>query len=222
MQSDKSPEASANEEYNKGAPRRIIDVGESEKDLAYVVDVQKAFPQGNISRYCTLSYCWGDPSLVMQMTSKNREELMDKKRGLGNLEGQQTYQQAIAITRRLAVRYIWIDALCIVQQGPDGDFHVEATKMHSIYRNSYCTISAAGSRDARGGLYSSEAGAFPGSTVETAPTLVTVGKNPKGLTPGTWLIAEPGLWEEQLLHASPLYSRGWVFQGKPERISETI
>ncbi|KAI0450338.1 heterokaryon incompatibility protein-domain-containing protein [Xylaria acuta] len=49
------------------------------------------------------------------------------------------YQNAIRVTRRLGVRYLWIDAICILQ-GQGGDFETESRLMEGYYSGAYCTI----------------------------------------------------------------------------------
>jgi hypothetical protein len=53
------------------------------------------------------------------------------------------YHDDIAIARRLGVYYLWIDAICIVQDDP-ADWRAEDATMKDIYQNSYCTIAATG------------------------------------------------------------------------------
>jgi len=56
----------------------------------------------------------------------------------------QTLQDAIKITHRLDIKYIWIDALCIIQHDLK-DWTAEAAKMATIFEQSYLTISATSS-----------------------------------------------------------------------------
>lgn len=62
-----------------------------------------------------------------------------------------TYHDAILITRYLGIRYLWIDAICILQDDPD-DWERESAKMQGIYMGSYCTIAATGSTSADEGI----------------------------------------------------------------------
>lgn len=62
-----------------------------------------------------------------------------------------TFQDAINITRRLSVQYIWIDSLCIIQDSVE-DWESESSNMAEIYRNSHVTIAGASSKDSREGL----------------------------------------------------------------------
>lgn len=52
-----------------------------------------------------------------------------------------TFQDAIIITRKLSLRYSWIDSLCILQDSHE-DWEKEAARMHLVYRDAYLTISA--------------------------------------------------------------------------------
>ena len=53
----------------------------------------------------------------------------------------QTIQNAIYVTCRLGVDYIWVDALCIIQD-PDTDWRKEAASMHTIYQNTVITTAS--------------------------------------------------------------------------------
>ena len=51
------------------------------------------------------------------------------------------FQNAILITRRLGIRFLWIDSICIIQDGDEGkDWVSEAVKMGQYYQNSILTI----------------------------------------------------------------------------------
>lgn len=50
------------------------------------------------------------------------------------------FQQAIQLTRLLGVRYLWIDALCILQDSA-ADWAQEAAKMADVYAKCFLTIS---------------------------------------------------------------------------------
>lgn len=88
--------------------------------------------------YVALSYCWGKEALFNATTS-NIDSL---KEGLDVDILSQTLQDAIEMTRRLGYQYIWIDALCILQDS-SSDKEVENAKMGSIYQGATLTIAAA-------------------------------------------------------------------------------
>ena len=62
-----------------------------------------------------------------------------------------TFQQAITATHRLGLKFIWIDALCIIQDSKD-DWQVEAALMAGVYANCHVNLSADASTDGTGGL----------------------------------------------------------------------
>lgn len=57
-----------------------------------------------------------------------------------------TYQDAVIVSRSLGFRYLWIDALCIIQNDKQ-DWLQEAAKMASVYHQSSCTISTHAASD---------------------------------------------------------------------------
>ncbi|KAF3016238.1 hypothetical protein E8E14_012302 [Neopestalotiopsis sp. 37M] len=60
-------------------------------------------------------------------------------------------RDAIEVTRALEIRYLWIDALCIVQDDKE-DWERESGEMASIYQHAYLTICAAASESVREGF----------------------------------------------------------------------
>jgi hypothetical protein len=63
-----------------------------------------------------------------------------------------TFQDAIRITRELGIQYLWIDALCIIQNDVQ-DWEIESANMANIYSNSYLTIAATAASDSHAGLF---------------------------------------------------------------------
>ncbi|KIH94060.1 hypothetical protein SPBR_05652 [Sporothrix brasiliensis 5110] len=118
-------------------PTRVLDVGGS--DSARISLVQNA-PAG--SPYIALSYCWGpDPSGTVTTKKGNVAAHMDPQRGIELPTLPRTIQDAVLVCRRLHVRYLWIDALCIVQDDGD-DWRREAAQMCNVYQRSHVTIAA--------------------------------------------------------------------------------
>ncbi|KAL0935726.1 heterokaryon incompatibility protein [Colletotrichum truncatum] len=54
----------------------------------------------------------------------------------------QSVRDAVRVCRSLSIRYLWIDALCIIQDDA-ADWQRESASMAFIYNNAYCTIVAA-------------------------------------------------------------------------------
>ncbi|KAI1814779.1 HET-domain-containing protein [Poronia punctata] len=123
-------------------PRRVIDVSSNEPRVSLFET------NGLKGRYIALSHCWGSSSRLMT-TSKTME---DFKAGLALSYLPKTFQDAIKITKRLGIKYLWIDCFCIIQDDPL-DWERESSNMARIYRNAYLTISASASRDSYSGCF---------------------------------------------------------------------
>lgn len=54
---------------------------------------------------------------------------------------QETIIDAIVLTRELGIEYLWVDALCIIQDSKE-DWEQESTKMASLYANAIITIAS--------------------------------------------------------------------------------
>jgi hypothetical protein len=61
--------------------------------------------------YICLSHCWGRQE-HFKLTTGTLEEM---KEGLKTSRLAQNFQDAVMMTRMLGIRYLWIDALCILQ-----------------------------------------------------------------------------------------------------------
>ncbi|KAF2806749.1 HET-domain-containing protein [Mytilinidion resinicola] len=96
--------------------------------------------------YVALSYCWGGPQV---MTIK--DTLQANMTGIALQTLSQTIQDAILVTRKLGIRYIWVDALCIVQDDETSK-NKEISQMGRIYSNATLTISASSSAAATEGF----------------------------------------------------------------------
>lgn len=92
------------------------------------------------TNHVAVSYCWGttEKSTCSITTAENLERLEDH---IAVSSMPQTMQDVINIARRFKVDYVWIDALCIVQDSA-ADWHTESTKMWDIHRNALFTIAA--------------------------------------------------------------------------------
>lgn len=123
-------------------PHRVLDVGVGRGGDEGVIrlvetEVDDVLRKG---QYVALSHRWPvDPKEHFMTT---RPVLEQRKREIRLEEIPATYRDAVMVTRRLGVRYLWIDSLCIVQDDA-GDWEREAALMGSIYHNSTVTVMAA-------------------------------------------------------------------------------
>ncbi|KAF6799422.1 heterokaryon incompatibility protein [Colletotrichum sojae] len=129
-------------------PTRVIDVGETPHDQPWLFVPNTP----TRAKYIALSYCWGQTNTFV-VTPTNVNQL---QQGFPTTALPLTLRDVVELTRDLGLRYLWIDALCILQgDHPDSrrDWAVEFPRMHEYYGNAYLTVSAAGACDADGGLF---------------------------------------------------------------------
>ncbi|KAI1322455.1 HET-domain-containing protein [Xylariaceae sp. FL0255] len=95
-------------------------------------------------RYLALSYCWGRVKDDQKGFLTTKENIRRRKSGFNIQELPSTIQDAIQTARRLQLEYIWIDAICIIQDDIE-DWKREASQMGDIYRHAYLTLAATNS-----------------------------------------------------------------------------
>src|SRR4051812_37841505 len=103
----------------------------------------------------------------------------------------------MSMTNILAVRYIWIDSLCIIQDSLE-DWQHESATMDQVYRYAVCTVSADRAKDSSEGLF------FRGLCLRPARVKV----------PGHgtfWLEKETINWLEEF-SVNPIAQRAWTLQ----------
>jgi hypothetical protein len=124
-----------------------------------VLDVINFDPQGGIRLYETssepadyicLSHCWGQSRPQRITTSKS---LNENKNRIPLDELEKTFQDAIMVTRKLHIRYLWIDSFCILQDDV-ADWQKESSLMANIYGGAVLTIAASKSGSSAGGCFS--------------------------------------------------------------------
>jgi hypothetical protein len=117
-------------------PTRIINVGISaSKDLIRLIESKDITSEPKESRYIALSYCWS-PKTTRPSITTTASTLAQRKRGMDYNELPKTFQDAILMTRKLGIRYLWIDALYILQGDSEearADWRVESSRMVEVY-----------------------------------------------------------------------------------------
>jgi hypothetical protein len=123
-------------------PTRVI-------DIKHIREQRISLLTSNVRRgkWIALSHCWGFQEFL-KLTSKNID-VMHRSIPLSHLP--KTFRDTVKLATTLGIRYIWIDALCIIQDSPT-DWDRESSQMPSIYANSSITVAAAASTDSRGGF----------------------------------------------------------------------
>lgn len=117
------------------------------------IDVKKRclVERHRFSNYITLSYVWGTAT-SFRLTKANRIPLMQPNAIMDVWDLlPKTIQDAITVAQILGQRYLWVDALCLIQNDPQ-DVESGTNVMDLIYEHSALTIVAASGRDANDGL----------------------------------------------------------------------
>ncbi|VUC31086.1 unnamed protein product [Clonostachys rosea] len=183
-------------------PDRVIDCADTSNPRIILTDGKIHAP------YVTLSYVWGGPQPML--TIDNVEKYTTD--GFTITDFPQSIQDAITATKMIGQRYLWIDALCILQNSP-ADKIVQLGKMHNIYKNSCITINAASAS-------STHEGFLHQPRLQREPRTELPFPCPGGKM-GTVFVAydilgrrkdgpEQSYWDE----LEPITSRGWCYQEK--------
>jgi hypothetical protein len=172
-----------------GLPKRVLDISPLDDRVFLYISKSEAL------HYATLSYCWG-PSLPLKTLTAN---IVDHCKGIPLDAFTQTLRDGIRVAKAFGFKYLWIDALCIIQDDPL-DWAEQAAAMTDIYHKCSLNISAEHSRDCNDGLIRRirDYGCTVASLTSQATQLVAV--------------TAPVSWHEDHLSESPLSKRGWVFQ----------
>jgi len=145
-------------------PTRLIDVGCKHEeprllqkaDLLYLVN-----NHGSKLRYAAMSYCWGSKEESSQQPKTNLSNLRDRLRSIAFESLSAVVKDGVEATRMLELRFLWIDALCIVQDDQE-DWELESAKMGEIYQHAYVTLCAPASSSCLEGFLKPR---YPANTV---------------------------------------------------------
>lgn len=173
-------------------PTRVLDLGEDELELRLFVT------EAAYGRYATFSHRWGGE--IPRRTTLDCFESYCDSIPLHTLP--QSFQDAAKIAKNLSVRYLWIDALCIIQDSSE-DWERECEKMCNIYRDSYITIAAPNAPN-------SEAGFLQRRTPPKTKAIRLPYYNIDRVLAGEiWFQVKQ---EHTGLHYNSLLQRGWILQ----------
>ncbi|KAK3995955.1 heterokaryon incompatibility protein-domain-containing protein [Cladorrhinum sp. PSN332] len=145
-----------------------------------------------------LSPCWGKRATI----TTTRSSYVEYRRGIRLDLLPKTLRDAVFVCRGLKIHYLWIDALCIVQDDPD-DWRRESAQMHSIYGNSYITFAAHEAESCTDGFLGQQAFGQP---TWQRPFYVPLGSVKMHLRTGSTN------WRWGTNSNSPLMRRGWTLQ----------
>ncbi|KAH9242348.1 hypothetical protein K456DRAFT_1743591 [Colletotrichum gloeosporioides 23] len=162
---------------------RLIDV--HDLCLVEVIDIRP---------YIALSYVWG--STTVRMTRANLPRFLKQNALEPLLQIPKTIRETIELARQLNIRYIWVDAFCLIQDDPE-DLLQGIGVMDKIFERSWVTAVAASGHNANSGLPG-----FSGGT--RVPREATV------IQPDVSMTVFMDL--DGMLESTVYQTRGWTFQ----------
>ncbi|PMD42787.1 HET-domain-containing protein [Hyaloscypha variabilis F] len=133
------------------APARILD--ETDNLKMRVIDIERLcivdLPRD--AEYVALSYVWGNAQQQLLLL-ENLEELTQPF-GIREIAGKlpKTIRDAMNLVEQLGQRFLWVDAMCIIQDDPV-DLDVQIQHMNVVYGCATLTVVAASGSDSNAGL----------------------------------------------------------------------
>jgi len=128
-------------------PTRLLYVGTSSDswsdtgdDPRLVIPANEHMPPGSSFKYAALSYCWGTGPLGLTLTT-TKATLAGHLASIPMSRLPLTLRDACLVCRSLSINFIWIDALCIIQDDSE-DWNREAQRMGHIFQHAEVTLAA--------------------------------------------------------------------------------
>jgi hypothetical protein len=185
-------------------PKRLLDVGSLRDERSCIVESKTLqVPSSSEIRYLALSHPWGKNSDQNRHFVSTVDNISQHISGIKDDQLPRNFRDAVAVTRELGVRYLWIDALCILQKTDNdpGDFQDEAGLMQGIFSSAYCVLAASSAKGMHCGLLTT------GDRIPRSERrAIEVDEDNRIL-----LCDSPDDFQNDVLD-SPLSSRAWVLQ----------
>ena len=191
-------------------PTRLIYLGESNAELR----IRESIPASERVAWAALSYCWGGDQLYKLI----RANLPTLKEHINPSDLPVAFCNAIEVARRLGLRYLWIDSLCIVQHDKD-DWEAEAARMGMVYTQAFIVLCVASTPNPRTPFLGQRdeewlPKRFDFETEQGVKMPIMVRQRHLLAAPLEQGSLEPpftSAWAT-LKRVGPLYKRGWCFQ----------
>ncbi|CCF32783.1 HET domain-containing protein [Colletotrichum higginsianum] len=149
--------------------------------------------------YVALSYCWGGDQ-ALKCTQANVQAL---ERDVPFKGLPKTLRDAVEVCRRLQVAYMWVDALCIIQDDEVSKL-AEVGNMAQVYKNALFTICASSASSTTEGFLNYRSSPFQDPITFRVPF-----RNESGAETSIDLAIER---YGEPLRTEPLRDRGWALQ----------
>jgi hypothetical protein len=128
-------------------PSRLLDLQTEDVVRLVAIEPPDGEPGFDFPKYAALSHCWG----FTHKPQLNKDTIDALMMGMPVQDLPTLYRDAVLLSRRLGIPYLWIDSLCIMQDAKE-DWHHESTKMGDIYMNCDICIAATAAESNDGSL----------------------------------------------------------------------
>lgn len=172
-------------------PTRVIEVSSAHSPRS----PRLLSTKGLHGKYAALSYCWG----ANQLGVTTEANLDCRLLALDVKALSKTVQEAIVATQRIGLRYLWVDAICIIQDSEE-DKATEIQQMCDIFQKAYVTIVAANAADSNQG--------FLQERPPPSPSVEIPFWSADGHLGSVWMRPE-GWYDDD---SEPVNTRGWTLQ----------
>jgi hypothetical protein len=166
-----------------------------------VIDVErdKVVLSPDYCQYVALSYVWGEITTALMLRTDNVQQLA-KDFSISRTDLPATIRDAMVVCAKIGQRYLWVDCLCIVQDGHEDIKQAQIEKMGDIYSFAFLTIVGASGDDARSGL----------AGIDGKPRL----KAPHFIHFNNMVLTErlESPFHDETLTTPKWYTRGWTYQ----------
>ncbi|EXF82053.1 neutral/alkaline non-lysosomal ceramidase [Colletotrichum fioriniae PJ7] len=128
-------------------PTRLLDMGKSDEEIPRLVVVEDMLNSREIDhvRYATLSYCWGPEDDTLQQAKTTKATMSAHLKGIPLSSMSPVVRDTVRVCRALGIQYLWVDALCIIQEDK-ADWDRESHMMGKVYYSCLVTICPVSSR----------------------------------------------------------------------------
>lgn len=126
-------------------PKRVLDLSlgsDSKSVVLHESQWNEDEQRSEHGEYVALSHAWGSG----KGPKTTKDNLQAHLKGIAWSILPRAFQEAIVFTRALGVRYLWVDALCIVQDDVQARLE-ESVRMDEIFGNAFLTIAATSATD---------------------------------------------------------------------------
>ena len=179
-------------------PTRVIDVGSSGGRTPRLLATDRRPAQ-----YLALSHCWGTRTASEGHIRLLQSNLQDMLTEIPIASISKNFQDAIEVVRKLNFKYLWIDALCIIQDSKS-DWENESARMNDVYECSHLTLVATSAGSTNDGFL--ERSKPPVVDLpyhdDTDPTVESTFSISRCVTWLSWKLVDQTTWN----------TRGWTYQ----------